>query len=69
MLEKELVDIGCNCKGTLSLCHRECLVQWANAQQSAICEICQAEYPGIVSRPAPRTHIHRRRASRRTVRV
>ena len=55
------MDIGCQCKGTLSMCHRECLVDWANAQQSAVCEICHTEYPGIVARPVVRNHRHQRR--------
>ncbi len=53
--DKDLVEIGCQCKGTMARCHTECLVEWANAQQSAVCEICQTEYPGVEARTVSRT--------------
>ncbi len=47
------MSIGCNCKGSLSKSHRECLVEWANTQQSSICEICHTTYAHIVRRSQP----------------
>uniref|UniRef100_A0A5S6Q999 RING-CH-type domain-containing protein n=1 Tax=Trichuris muris TaxID=70415 RepID=A0A5S6Q999_TRIMR len=34
----------CNCRGTMGLCHLECLETWLSSANSNMCEICKFQY-------------------------
>uniref|UniRef100_A0A1B6KBJ9 Uncharacterized protein n=1 Tax=Graphocephala atropunctata TaxID=36148 RepID=A0A1B6KBJ9_9HEMI len=41
---KELVAAPCNCRGSMSHLHVECLEQWLNTSLSTSCDICNKDF-------------------------
>ena len=42
--DDELQELGCECKGSLSLAHNACIQSWMNTQHSNRCEICKGTF-------------------------
>ncbi|XP_009593768.1 uncharacterized protein LOC107762403 [Nicotiana tabacum] len=37
---KEIIELGCDCKAELGICHRHCAEAWFNQRGNRLCEIC-----------------------------
>jgi len=42
--EVETIKYFCDCIGTVSVVHEECLLKWINTNNSTTCEICKSNY-------------------------
>ncbi|XP_019262977.1 PREDICTED: E3 ubiquitin-protein ligase MARCH8-like [Nicotiana attenuata] len=38
---KEIIELGCDCKSELGICHRHCAEAWFNQRGNRSCEICE----------------------------
>ncbi|XP_060188645.1 uncharacterized protein LOC132617614 [Lycium barbarum] len=51
----EMLELGCDCKAELGVCHRHCAEAWFNQRGNKSCEICGKPAKNVETRILPET--------------
>ncbi|XP_059282408.1 uncharacterized protein LOC132036162 [Lycium ferocissimum] len=51
----EMLELGCDCKAELGVCHRHCAEAWFNQRGNRSCEICGKTAKNVETRTLPET--------------
>ena len=44
LLGEVLMDTGCDCRGSVRMCHQSCIERWIVNRMTRECEICQKPF-------------------------